>query len=53
MSGYTDGAFEAEGIIGEEINFLAKPFTASSLLRKVRNVLDAEGTPAQGGVSML
>ncbi len=46
MSGYTDGAFESDGIIGEEINFLAKPFTASSLLLKVRSVLDTESTPA-------
>ncbi len=46
MSGYTDGAFEADGIIAEEINFLAKPFTASSLLRKVRTVLDARPMPA-------
>ena len=44
MSGYTSGAVETEGLDEESVGFLQKPFTAETLLRKVREVL---GDPGQ------
>ena len=41
MSGYSDDAALREGVAGESIAFLQKPFTPDSLARKVREVLDA------------
>jgi PAS domain S-box-containing protein len=41
MSGYTSEAIVRRGISQSEIPFLQKPFTGSSLLTKVREVLDA------------
>jgi PAS domain S-box-containing protein len=40
MSGYTDDAIIAQGVLAAGANFLAKPFTAQDLMRKVREVLD-------------
>jgi len=40
MSGYTDAAILGGGILGLEIPFLGKPFTATALLRKVRESLN-------------
>ena len=40
MSGYTTDAIVHHGILDEGISFLSKPFTASSLSAKVREVLD-------------
>ena len=40
-SGYTDEAIVRHGILEPGINFLEKPFTADTLARKVREVLDA------------
>jgi two-component system, cell cycle sensor histidine kinase and response regulator CckA len=40
MSGYTDETVERHGVSEDRMAFLRKPFTAQSLLRKVRDVLD-------------
>lgn len=40
MSGYTHDVISSRGVIPEGINFIHKPFTISSLARKVRDVLD-------------
>jgi PAS domain S-box-containing protein len=42
MSGYTGEAIIRRGILELDIPFLEKPFTSTALLRKVRDVLDAQ-----------
>jgi PAS domain S-box-containing protein len=42
MSGYTDDSIITQGGAKRYHAFLAKPFTADGLIRKVRSVLDAE-----------
>ena len=42
-SGYTDEAIVRHGAIEPGVAFIQKPFTPASLLRKVREVLDASG----------
>ncbi len=42
MSGYTDNAIVRNGLLGESAAFLQKPFTPEELLRKLRNVIDAQ-----------
>jgi PAS domain S-box-containing protein len=41
MSGYTDNTIAHHGVLEPDIAFLSKPFTATSLTRKVREVLDS------------
>jgi CheY-like chemotaxis protein len=54
MSGYTDNAIVHHGVLEPGTPFLQKPFTASSLARTVREVLDApdeRNVQEQGGGS--
>jgi len=47
-SGYADEALTSEGSRDERIHFLPKPYTGTTLLRKVREVLDAKPATASG-----
>ena len=40
VSGYTADIISAKGISEDGLNFISKPITPNSLLRKVRKVLD-------------
>jgi PAS domain S-box-containing protein len=40
ISGHTDDAVVRNGILHDKVEFLAKPFSAAALARKVRGVLD-------------
>jgi CheY-like chemotaxis protein len=40
MSGYADNAFVHHGVVDEGTHFIGKPFTATDITRKVRDVLD-------------
>jgi PAS domain S-box-containing protein len=41
MSGYTDDILESHGILAGETQLIQKPFTAETLARRLRDVLDA------------
>ena len=45
MSGYTSDTLVRHGVLEAQVAFLNKPFTAASLQRKVREVLDAAAGP--------
>jgi CheY-like chemotaxis protein len=45
LSGYTDDEVMRQGVLTTEAVFLEKPFTATALVRKVREVLDQRGAP--------
>jgi CheY-like chemotaxis protein len=45
-SGYADDALAADGPRDEQVHFLAKPYTGTTLLRKIREVLDAKSGAA-------
>ena len=42
VSGYTEDIISKEGLLDPGINFILKPITPSDLLKKVRELLDAE-----------
>jgi hypothetical protein len=48
VSGYSEGVVGYHGLLVAEADFLAKPFTADALARKVRQVL-ARPSPAPPG----
>lgn len=45
MSGYTDGAVVRYENLEDDVCFIQKPYTPLGLARKVREVLDADGSP--------
>jgi CheY-like chemotaxis protein len=50
-SGYADDALINESSRDERIHFLAKPYTGTTLLRKIRDVLDTKSASAGGSAS--
>ena len=52
MSGYTDGAIVNSGQLEPDTEFLPKPFTPETLLRRVRQVLDQYGATGAAGAEV-
>jgi FixJ family two-component response regulator len=48
MSGYTDDSIVRHGVREAEMAFFQKPFTSDTLVRKVREVLDAQPPSTNG-----
>lgn len=44
MSGYTDEAIVHDGVLDAKVEFIQKPFTPVGLARKVRQVIDSNGS---------
>lgn len=44
MSGYTQGVLDTQGVLEPGVNLIEKPFSESSLLIKLREVIDAHGS---------
>lgn len=49
ISGYTDQAIAQNGGLDSGADFLQKPFTPATLMRKVREILDASGNSQKQG----
>ena len=47
MSGYTSDAIVSRGVLEDDIEFLEKPFTPTSVAAKIRDVLDRPVNSAQ------
>jgi signal transduction histidine kinase len=45
MSGYTESAIQHHGVVEPRLAFIQKPFSAVGLVRKIREVLDANEPP--------
>ena len=48
-SGYTDSEAIGEHALGRGWQYLAKPYSASDLLREVRSILDRDGVAVERG----
>jgi len=49
MSGYTQGLLDTQGVVQPGVNLIEKPFTETSLLTKLRQVVTADGAPDPPG----